>query len=240
MRGVRIMQILLDLPTTPEDLYLIIKDFSEKFTKTNTIYLYDDLWVEVIPEKKRKVIQLEDGSKTEVEIEISPARPENLVINFCDRPIISIQGKQTSHYPSNLRTIINLLVSENDYEINRYIDINGKEVYTLDGYDQAKFIFNKLINWLDGYFPEKQGLMTKSVGVHNVNKIAPNRLGDLNKWKAAWQHITRKNWLNMGMSPATIHEFLDKDHTRKEYHGTVFSVETIGRIITAGRAGELS
>ncbi len=44
----------------------------------------------------------------------------------------------------------------------------------------------------------------------------------------------------MGMSPATIHGFLEKDHNRKEFHGTVFSVDTIEKIIKAGRADELS
>jgi hypothetical protein len=74
----------------------------------------------------------------------------------------------------------------------------------------------------------------------NNNKIAPNRKGDLDKWKAVWKHIERKKWLAMGMSPATIREFLERDHNRKEYHGTVFSVDTIEKIIKAGLAEELS
>jgi hypothetical protein len=86
----------LDLPTTPEDLYPIIQDFTNQFTKENILYSCDDLRVDVIPEKKRKVILLEDGSKTEIEIEISPARLENLIIYFSDHQIISIQVNQSA------------------------------------------------------------------------------------------------------------------------------------------------
>jgi hypothetical protein len=72
-----------------------------------------------------------------------------------------------------------------------------------------------------------------------LKRIAPSRSKDLNKWKATWNYIQSRRWLNMGMSPEKIREFLEKEHN-KSYHGTLFSVETIEKIIDAGQAGELS
>ena len=71
-------------------------------------------------------------------------------------------------------------------------------------------------------------------------QIAPKRLADLNKWKAIWYYIENKHWQKMGMSPAKIREYLEKDRDRHAYFGPVVSVETIKKIINAGNAGELS
>ena len=74
----------------------------------------------------------------------------------------------------------------------------------------------------------------------DMHRIAPNRPADLDKWKAVWNYIKLKHWLEMGMSPSEIRESLEKDHTRHAYHGKVYSIQIIKKIIRSGRTDELS
>jgi hypothetical protein len=78
------------------------------------------------------------------------------------------------------------------------------------------------------------------VNQSEIHRIAPDRPADLDKWKAVWNYIKPKHWLEMGMSPAEIRESLEKDHTRHAYHGKIYSIQIIKKIIRSGRADELS
>jgi hypothetical protein len=82
--------------------------------------------------------------------------------------------------------------------------------------------------------------MEQKVNQSNMPRIAPSRPADFDKWKAVWNYIKPKHWLEMGMSPAEIRESLEKDHTRHAYHGKVYSIQIIKKIIRSGRADELS
>jgi hypothetical protein len=69
-------------------------------------------------------------------------------------------------------------------------------------------------------------------------RYAPSRKADYDKWVAVWRKI--KPWIDQyGMQADRITDELKKSSRRGDYKGPTFTVETIKKIIAAGKAGEL-
>jgi len=69
-------------------------------------------------------------------------------------------------------------------------------------------------------------------------QISPRRVVDHDRWVMVWNKI--KGWVHQGYSLDEIMNLLDKRKQSNSYKGTIFSKDTMAKIIKAGNEGELT
>jgi len=116
-------------------------------------------------------------------------------------------------------------------------------------------IYQDLLRGISQRWPEVIPQIKKYIGEEAINipsetetnskiqesaqplRIAPKRPGHRDKWVIVWKYIELKRFRKMGMPLDSMREAMEKD--KAFYHGPIFKVETMKKIIRAGEAGEL-
>ncbi len=207
----------LDSPN-PDLTYEIFEEFVKEWYHDPDPIIYKDKKAIEISFPSKSFLQ---WAKEWAELNFPKSEPEvkqamirNLILSF-------IRFEVKSWHPLRLEGIHYWLYKKSQIAMEEFIK-NVKE---------------KFYGQVDILTVEEKPVLPETPSNNPHYRIAPNRKGHRDKWVTVWKYIELKRFRKMGMPLDSMREAMEKD--KVFYHGPVFKVETMKKIIRAGEEGEL-